>query len=203
MPNGHAPVPAQQPPQPPAPPPIVYINFSAEITPQATETLLATVANLVNQRVPHIYLFLSTQGGSVMHGMTIYNMLMGLPCDLTIHNVGNVDSIGNAIFLAGRHRYACQHSTFMFHGVGFNLPGGLRLEEKFLLERLDSIRADHNRIGQILRDRTSLNGQTVKKLFREAQTKDANFALTSGIIHEIREVQVPAGGPVISLVFQR
>src|SRR5438046_1873053 len=102
MPNGLIPDPAQaQPPQPQQPPPVVYINFSAEITPLPTETLLANVANLVNQRVPHIYLLLSTPGGSVMHGMTIYNVLRGLPCDLTIHNVGNVDSIGNAIFLAG------------------------------------------------------------------------------------------------------
>src|SRR5713101_1517285 len=118
----------------PAPPPVVYINFSADITPPSTETLLATIANLINQRVPHIYLLLSTPGGSVMHGLTIYNVLMGLPCDLTIHNVGSVNSIGNAIFLAGKHRYACQHSTFMFHGVGFDSPAGVRLEEKFLLE---------------------------------------------------------------------
>lgn len=38
---------------------------------------------------------------------------------------------------------------------------------------------------------------------REAQTKDAAFAVSSGIIHEIKDVQLPAGGPVISLVFQR
>ena len=195
--------PGAQPGQPPQPPPVVYINFAAEITPQPTETLIATVANLVNQKVPHIYLLLSTPGGSVMHGLTIYNVLMGLPCDLTIHNVGNVDSIGNAIFLAGKHRYACQHSTFMFHGVGFDVPAGMRVEEKFLIERLHSVRADQNRIGQLLRDRTNLDGKAVKKLFREAQTKDANFALGHGIVHEIREVQIPPGGPVISLVFQR
>ena len=62
-----------------------------------------------------------------MNGMNLYNVLRGLPRDLTIHNVGNVGSIGNAIFLAGSKRYACAHSTFMFHGVGFNSPGGTRL----------------------------------------------------------------------------
>ena len=190
-------------PKVPAPPPIVYVQFVAEITPQPTETLLATVANLVNQRVPHIYLLFSTPGGSVMHGMAIYNSLLGVPCELTIHNIGNVDSIGNAIFLAGKYRYASQHSTFMFHGVGFDAPAGVRVEEKFLLERLDGIRADHNRIGQILRDRTRLDGKAIEELFREAQTKDAQFALSCGMVHEVREVQIPPGGPVISLVFQR
>lgn len=38
---------------------------------------------------------------------------------------------------------------------------------------------------------------------REAQTKDAAFAVSSGIIHQIKDVQIPVGGPVISLVFQR
>ncbi len=191
------------PPEAPSPPSVVYVQFISEITPQPTEVLLATISNLVNQRVPHIYLLFATPGGSVMHGMTIFNALVGLPCELTIHNIGNVDSIGNAIFLAGKHRYACKHSTFMFHGVGFDSPAGVRLEEKFLLERLDGIRADHNRIGQILEERTTLNATAIKELFREAQTKDANFALGCGLVNEIREVQIPAGGPVISLVFQR
>ena len=65
-----------------------------------------------------VYLLLSSEVGSVMHGINLYNVLRALPVKLVTHNVGNVDSIGNAIFLAGEERYACQHSTFMFHGVG-------------------------------------------------------------------------------------
>jgi hypothetical protein len=66
---------------------------------------------------------LSTQGGSVMHGMNLYNLLRALPIELTIHNVGNVDSIGNVVFFAGSKRFAYAHSTFMFHGVGFDMDG--------------------------------------------------------------------------------
>lgn len=181
----------------------VYISFSAEINAHTSESLLAVLANLVNQHVPHIYLLLSTPGGTVMNGMNVYNVMRGLPCELTIHNVGNVDSIGNAIFLAGTRRYACPHSTFMFHGVGFNMPQGLRLEEKFLRERLDGIVSDQRRIGQILEERTTIASEQIDRLFLEAQTKDATFAVGCGIVHEIRDVQVPPGGPVVSLVFQR
>lgn len=181
----------------------VYISFSAEINPHTTESLLALLANLVNQHVPHVYIMLSTPGGSVMNGMNIYNVIRGLPCDVTMHNVGNVDSIGNAIFLAGSRRYACAHSTFMFHGVGFNSPQGLRLEEKFLRERLDSVVADQRRIGEILAERTTLTNEQIEGLFLEAQTKDSTFAIGCGIVHEIRNINIPPGGPVISLVFQR
>ena len=108
-------------------PQVVYVLFSAEINAHTTESLLAVAAKCVNQKVKEIYLAMSTPGGSVMHGMNLYNVLRALPVTLTVHNVGSVNSIGNVIFLAGERRYASQHSTFMFHGVGFDAPQGLRL----------------------------------------------------------------------------
>lgn len=181
----------------------VYVSFSAEINPNTTESLIATMANLVNQGAKTVHLFLSTPGGNVMHGLNLYNMLLGLPVELITHNVGNVDSIGNAVFLAGSKRYATAHSTFMFHGVGCDVQGPVRLEEKFLRERLDSILSDQKRIGAIITARTNMAEDEVGTLFREAQTKDATFAVSSGIVHEIKDVQIPMGAPVISLVFQR
>lgn len=189
-------------PTPPTPQ-AVYINFSAEIVPHTTESLIATLSQVVNQGIQEVHLLLSTPGGSVMYGMNLYNVLRGLPIRLTTHNVGNVDSIGNAVFLAGQRRLACPHSTFMFHGVGFDAPTGVRFEEKFLRERLDAILSDQRRIGSILEERTRLTPEQISALFLEAQTKDAAFAVGCGIVDEIRDVQIPPGSPVISLVFQR
>src|SRR5579859_6334737 len=94
----------------------VYISFSAEVSAQTTESLLAAFANCANNpQVEEVYLMISTPGGSVMHGMNLYNVMRAMPFRLTTHNVGNVDSIGNAVFLAGEQRFACPHSTFMFH----------------------------------------------------------------------------------------
>ena len=188
---------------PPNPPQIVYVSFSAEISPHTTESLLAVMTNCANQGIKTVYLLLSTPGGSVMNGLNLYNVLIGMPFELITHNVGNVDSIGNAIFLAGSKRYACPHSTFMFHGVGFDVTGQLRLEEKFLKERLGSILSDHKRIGSIISERTKLDQKVVESLFTEAQTKDAAFAVSTGIVHEVKDVQIPPGVQVISLVFQR
>jgi ATP-dependent Clp protease protease subunit len=152
---------------------------------------------------PRLHLLLSTPGGNVMHGLNLNNLFRGLPFELITHNIGNVDSIGNAIFLAGAKRYATAHSTFMFHGVGFDLNNPLRLEKKFLRERLDSLMSDQKRIGSISVERTKITEDSVSELFLEAKTKDATFAVSSGIIDEIRDVQIPVGGPVISLVIKR
>src|ERR1700693_1709158 len=96
----------------------VYVSFSAEINAATTESLISVMSNLVNQKVTTVYLLLSTPGGSVMHGLNLYNLFRGFPFELITHNVGNVDSIGNAVFLAGSKRYAAPHSTFMFSRRG-------------------------------------------------------------------------------------
>ena len=181
----------------------VYVTFSAEINVNTTESLIASMTQLANQGVPKVTLLLSTPGGAVMNGMNVYNVLRAMPFELTTHNVGNVDSIGNAIFLAGEKRYASPHSTFMFHGVGFQSQPGQVLEEKILRERLGGIQADQKRIGDVIAERTSLQLDAIGALFLEAQTKDAAYAIGAGIIHEIRDAKIPAGTPVVSLVFRR
>lgn len=193
--------PSQSSPTPP--PTTVYVSFSAEINAKTTESLIAVMANCANQKVQHVCLMLSTPGGNVMHEMNLYNVLRAMPFELTTHNVGNVDSIGNAVFLAGAERYACAHSTFMFHGVGLDVRRDFRLEEKSLNESLSGILSDQKRIGSIIQQHTKLSEADIAGLFREAQTKDAAFAASCGIVHEVRDVQIPPGSTVVSLVFQR
>lgn len=183
-------------------PQLVYVFFTAEITPHTVETLIQALSNLAQQNVPNVYLAISTPGGQVTSGMALYNFLRSVPFNLTAHNIGNVDSIGNAIFLAADKRVACANATFMFHGVGFDQQAG-RYEEKPLREMLDGILSDQKRIGDIIIDRTSIKQDEVEGFFREAQTKTAKFARQRGIVHDVAEFHLPAGAPAISFVFQR
>lgn len=187
----------QQPPQ------VAYVTFSAEINQNTTESLIATMANMVNQGVPEVHLLLSTQGGSVTNGLNLYNVLTGLLIRLITHNVGVVNSIGNAVFLAGDPRYAVPNTTFMFHGVGLDFPQGSRLEEKNAREVLDGILMEQGKIAAVIEQRTQLTARQVKALFTRAQTKDTTYAIDAGIIDQVRDVQIPPGSAVVSLVFQR
>jgi ATP-dependent Clp protease, protease subunit len=179
----------------------IYVTFSAEINQNTTQALIALLSQQINMGVKEVYLLLSTSGGNLMNGLNLFNVLCSLPVKLTTHNVGNIDSIGNVIFLAGKERYACPHSTFMFHGVGLDIPGQTRLERRFLRERLDSIAADELRIGSIIEERSRLNHRQIKNLFKEARTKDANYARSVGIVDDIREATI--GAPLFSLAFNR
>src|SRR3546814_4324753 len=138
-----------------------------------------------------------------MHGMNIYNVLRALPARLVFHNVGNVDSIGNAIFLAGDIRLACPHSTFMFHGVCMDIPSGVRLEQKNSQEILEGILADQTRIASILTEHTALDAADARDLFKAARTTDEAEALANRIMSDIRDFDIPMGAATFSFVFQR
>jgi ATP-dependent protease ClpP protease subunit len=182
----------------------VYVSFSAEINANTTESLLAMMSNLANQGAEEVVLLLSTPGGNVMNGINLYNVLRAMPFHLITHNVGNVDSIGSAIFLAGEERYACPHSTFMFHGVTVGVESAsARLGEKNLGESLASVQADQKRIGAIIEERTNLEAAQIEPLFLESQTKDSAYAVGTGIVHEVKDVDIAPGDPVLSLVFER
>ena len=187
---------------PQAPPQEAFVSFSAEVDVRTIEQLLNVMANFANMGIPKVHLLLSSPGGSVMHGVNAYNVLKGMPFTLVTHNVGNVDSIGNAIFLAGEERYACAHSTFMFHGVAYN-GGNQTFDPKLAQERLESLRADQERIGSIITDRTSLPKSDVDGFFENAKTLTAPDALIGGIVSDIRDVAIPPGCPVATLVFNR
>lgn len=144
-----------------------------------------------------IYLVISTNGGEVPAGITAYNFLRSLPKRIVTHNIGNIDSIGNAVFLAGQERFANAHATFMFHGVAQQLSNPTRLNANNLAEMLGSVKSDEKRISDIVQERTKITAAMANKFFGEAVTIDAAEALSVGIIDKMLELQIPAGAPII------
>jgi ATP-dependent protease ClpP protease subunit len=182
-------------------PPAIYVSFSAGINLVSAQGLISAMAACASQGAREVHLLFSTDGGGVMYGINVYNVLRSMPFTLVTHNVGNVDSIGSAIFLAGERRYACPHSTFMFHGVhwGFQGPGSLSAMQ--LRETVASVEADETRISSIIDERTNLSEGEARTFFRDAHTMNATDALGAGIVHEVRDVEVPPGSQVLALSF--
>lgn len=177
-----------------------YVQFSRGIDSQNVHQLIQVMTGIANSQDPEVTLLLNSGGGQVIAGIHCYNVLSSLPINLTTHNIGNVDSIANVIFLAGAQRLACAPSTFMFHSVGFDQNGPVRLEESNLRQWLNSVVADNQRIGGIISARTNLSQGRAGGLFRQQRTRDAAWALRHGFIHQIGNPVIPAGANVIQLL---
>jgi ATP-dependent protease ClpP protease subunit len=89
----------------------------------------------------------------------------------------------------------------MFHGVhwGFQGPGSLSAMQ--LRETVASVEADETRISSIIDERTNLSEGEARTFFRDAHTMNATDALGAGIVHEVRDVEVPPGSQVLALSF--
>ncbi len=131
-----------------------------------------------------------------MTGFTLHNTLRALPVRVITHNMGNIDSVANVVFLAGEERFAAPQSTFMFHGVSWTFGAGAEINGFKAKELVASIQADEDRIASLIAERTDLAAASVRKFFREAATKDADYAKSVGIVHNIAIPAIPPNATV-------
>ena len=170
---------------------IEYVLFSRPIKDETVNELVSKL-NEISKREQDIYLLLNSSGGNVHAGIHCYNMLRALPTHLTTHNVGRVDSIADAIFLAGEKRFATASAIFMFHGVTFTFSSQVTLGVREFREHLDGMKADHDRIAAIIADRSTLTLSLAAELFDVQTVRTTDWAVESGIIHEVKDLQLPS-----------
>lgn len=173
-----------------------HILFAAPIDPPHMNNFAVLLNGLRAQGVTKVTIAMNTPGGGTIPGIAAYNLMRAMPFKIVTHNIGNVDSIGNVLFLAGEERHACPVATFMFHGVGIDSVPNERLEEKNLREKLDLVIADQTRISQLIASRTDLAVEDCMELFREQKTRSAEWAKERGFVTEVCDFTFPAGGNV-------
>jgi len=178
-----------------------FMMFSAPINGQIANAFMTQLANLVAQNATKLIIAMNSPGGDVALGMAMYNTMLAMPFSISTHNVGNVDSIANIVFLGGSERFACPQATFMFHGIGFQGNANERLEEKALQEKLDIVLTGHKRLSSIIASRTNkLSILQGMRLFKEQRTRDAAWAKASGIVDDVRDFVYPTGSNILLFV---
>jgi ATP-dependent protease ClpP protease subunit len=173
----------------------IYINYFDGIDRIKVNKFIQFTVDAIDQHNPtEIYYFISSNGGDVDSGFTLYNFLLSLQNKLKIsmHNIGTIDSIANVIFLAAKKRFGAPNSAFLFHGIvmNFNAGGVGKLILKENLSRLDGM---ETRMAETISQNSKLSIEELRNLFLQGEGKDINFALEKGIIHEIKNPEIPQG----------
>lgn len=180
----------------------LYINFFDVINPTTVNKFIKFTVDAINDHTPtEVYFFISSGGGDVDSGFTMYNFLVSLHGKLAIttHNLGQIDSIANVIFLGGQKRYAAPNASFLFHGIVMNVNGGHgRTSLKELISRLDSM---ETRMAETISQNSSLTEVELKEFFIQGEGKNVQFALDKGVIHEIKIPSVPEGSIHLAMSF--
>ena len=178
---------------------MIYIKFSSPINQQTSQNLMHFLSEQVNKGQGEFYFLISSSGGNVNDGIVLYNFMRALPAKVIMHNIGVIDSIANVVFLSAEERYCNPNSSFLFHGVGFDIMRPQRLEEKELREKLAIIERDQKSIAGIISERTKLKDSEIMEMFFRAKTKTAEEAREAGIVKEVRLANIPEKSLIVSL----
>ena len=168
-----------------------YIRFIAPVDPRTTASLFQIFDKKLKEKVERIHLMLSSPGGMVFHGLSIYNFLKGAPIEIYTYNFGQVDSIGVVIFCSGSKRFSVPHARFLIHGVQANFMGNQSLDEKDLEERLKGLQIDYKNIARVIADTTQKPFDKVLSDMNNRATLNPQEAKDYGLVHEIKSELFP------------
>jgi len=168
-----------------------YIRFMAPVTPQTSDQLIRLIDGKIISGYDKIHLMISSPGGSVFHGLSLYNFLYGIPLEIDTYNFGSVDSIGVVLFCAGKNRYSVPNARFLMHGVSLNLQGSLTLDEKMIDEQLKSVQIDQSNIAKIIAFTTGKKEEEIKNAMHARTALSPDEAKEYGLVTEIKNTLMP------------
>ena len=181
----------------------IVIRFFAPVMDATVNALMNAVDHKMKQGAREFTILVSSPGGSVVHGLSAYNYLKGLPVSITTHNFGSVDSIGIVVYCAGSRRLSVPQARFLFHGVNVQFRGEQNLDEKLLEERLGGLRIDVENIGRVIAANTGKSTKEITDAMVERVVLNPEQAQSWGLVHEIKSELFEAGSEVIAIQAQQ
>ena len=130
-----------------------------------------------------IHLYINSPGGSVTAGMSIFDTMQYIKCDVSTICMGMAASMGAFLLAAGAKgkRYTLPNSTIMIHQPS----GGAQGQATDIMIHADYIVKTKQRLNQILAEKT---GQPLEVIARDTERDnfmDAEAALAYGLVDKI------------------
>jgi ATP-dependent protease ClpP protease subunit len=164
----------------------------ASVVPQTSDALFRIIDRKLKEKVERLHLMISSPGGMVFHGLSLYNFLKGAPIEVYTYNFGSVDSIGVVIFCAGGRRFSVPHARFLIHGVQMGFHSDQSLDEKGLEEKLKGLKLDYKNIAGVIADTIQKPAYKVEEDMNNRTTLNPQEAKDYGLVHEIKSELFPA-----------
>jgi ATP-dependent Clp protease, protease subunit len=175
---------------------VVY--FLCNVNAQTCQDFRGICLRAVHEhKVKELLIHISSTGGSIHEGFTLYHFLRSLPVKVTVTNAGSVESAAVLMYLGGHLRLVSSHARFVFHPWTWGFGEGQR-SIPTIKEALHSLEEDLQRFGSIVAEATkgAKAPFDVKATETAANVVDAKEAIAHGIAHEIKESTTPAGAHI-------
>lgn len=170
------------------------IHFMRSINPDTLAGLQQVTHSALKQGATELHIHMSSDGGANDQGFAAYHFLRSLPVPVTMHCIGNVESMAVVMYLAGEKRVVVPHGKIKIHPMHWFFQGGT-VDHDRLTEYVASLDFDAKRYANIFDERTKGANEIVNvraHLAGQARLLDATAAVASGIATNIANAAIPA-----------
>jgi ATP-dependent protease ClpP protease subunit len=183
--------------------PTVYINFIAGVNDKTSGLLIYLLTEQLRAGTKSFRINISSSGGTIFQAVAIHNFISGLR-DVSVHthNLGQIDSSANLIFLSGQRRTASKSSTFLLHPPQMNIQGPVAYPIEQLQEMINSLINDKEKIAEIIATKIGKSKEEVLRMSDERKPISTEQAKTLGFIHDVEEFVASPGLPIFSITNQ-
>lgn len=161
------------------------VHFFSPVTMSTVSWLQDRCLTAIGNGATHLNLHISSTGGDTVAGFTAYNFLKSLPIPVTTHNISNIESMANIIFMAGSVRKANPMSRFLLHPLHWGFNG--QVDHSRLTEWSACLNDDLKRFTDIMELET--NGiksvEQWSEIVTSATVANPHTAADMGMVHEI------------------
>ena len=133
--------------------------------------------------MPHIQVLLSTYGGCVYDGLSLYDVIKNSKTEVDITCFGKIMSIGIIILLSAKTRKAYRNTTFMIHELSSGVIGKVADME----ESIDEAKRLNKVLFDIIEKETKISKSLLDDIYNKKKDLflTAEEALELGLITEI------------------
>lgn len=177
----------------------VVIRFFCNVDEYTIPLLLSAIDAKLQTGIDKFTVLISSQGGSVFHGISAYNYLKGIPAEIITHNFGSINSSASVVYCAGDKRYSVPHGTFLMHPVRAGFPQGASLVEDDMEERVKGLKLDSENIAGVISSATGKAEKEILDLMKTRTTLNPEQAKEFGIVQEIKEALFDPNSEIINI----
>jgi ATP-dependent protease ClpP protease subunit len=175
------------------------IRFFGPVLDITVNKLLAQVDRKLSEGQREFLLLMSSNGGSIFHGLSAYNYLKGIPATITTHNFGHVDSVSLVIFCSGAMRFSVPQASFLLHGASTTINQTVQVDDRQLEESLVRLRKDLKVIANIVSETTGKSVAEIENAMKVRTILSPADAMEWGLINETRSALIPEDAEIISI----
>ncbi len=158
-----------------------------------TETLAERVINQIlyldyqfkikniPQKQRNIRILINSAGGSIDAGLSIYDTLKYVNCDITTIGLGRVASMAAILLTAGNKRYVTENTEIIIHQPLGSISG----QATDIIIAAERIAKAKQKIIQILTEATNKNNEEIAKDIERDKAMNAEEAKQYGLIDDI------------------